>query len=252
MNKAYWDGLANTFTSDVFEVFKNDSRGLIRSAIRDHGDRERIACDIGCGVGSLLPKLADTFGKVIAIDISSKCLQKAEENCGAFTNIVYLNRDLAREQTKIPKNDFSICVNALIFPSMAGRINFIDNSVAALKRGGILVLVVPALESALLRNHREVQWLLKTEGVATTAEQIDFIGLDGINAKKLSLGLVNIDGVKTKHFLKEEIMIMFEQRGMAVLEIAKLEYAWDTEFFKPPKWMQAPYPWDWFVLAKKK
>ena len=38
---------------------------------------------------------------------------------------------------------------------------------------------------------------------------------------------------------------------MVIRRIEKLEYAWDIEFFSPPKWMKDPFPWDWFFLAEK-
>jgi hypothetical protein len=31
----------------------------------------------------------------------------------------------------------------------------------------------------------------------------------------------------------------------------KIEYNWDTEFIKPPKWLKEPRPWDWMVVARK-
>jgi hypothetical protein len=31
----------------------------------------------------------------------------------------------------------------------------------------------------------------------------------------------------------------------------KLEYGWKTEFSHPPRWMKAPFPWDWLVTARK-
>lgn len=60
-----------------------------------------------------------------------------------------------------------------------------------------------------------------------------------------------IDGVPTKHFLKEELNVLLAQKQMTVLEVKKLEYPWDTEFEHPPKWMKAPFPWDWLILARK-
>ncbi len=251
MDKAYWEDLANNFKQDVFEVYKNDANGLIARAIQAHSHNAKTASDVGCGVGSLLPKLADSFSEVNAIDISPKCLKRAKKYCSQYSNIRYLDVDLSAAKAKLPSSDFSLCVNALIFPSLKGRINFLNTMVDALNNKGILLLVVPSLESALLRNHREIQWNLKSGMNTNQAQQSDFVGIDGVNAKNLSLGLISLDGVKTKHFLREELFIMLEQRGLAVLDINKIEYSWDTEFFKPPQWMQAPFPWDWFCLARK-
>jgi 2-polyprenyl-3-methyl-5-hydroxy-6-metoxy-1,4-benzoquinol methylase len=240
MNKTYWDNLAENFEHDVFEVYKNDADGLIAKAIRKYASKEKIACDVGCGVGSLLPSLSKAFGKVKAIDLSPRCLQKAAQKCSEYSNITYLAEDLSSGICRLPRSDFSLCVNALIFPSLTGRIHFLDASVKALKREGVLLLVVPSFESALFRNHQEIHWNIKAGIQPQYAQRTHFDGIDGLSAKQINLGMVAIDGVETKHFLQEELVLMLEQRKMTVIDIQKIEYSWDTEFNEPPKWMGAP------------
>ncbi len=79
-------------------------------------------------------------------------------------------------------------------------------------------------------------------------------GLSPCHLKKGSVsdGLINIDDVTTKHYLREEIVVTWEKAGFEILEIKKIEYGWDTEFDDVPSWMKAPFPWDWMVLARKK
>ena len=73
-----------------------------------------------------------------------------------------------------------------------------------------------------------------------------------LNSKGLEHGIVHIDGVPTKHYLREELEASLADRGFKVLDIDKLEYPWTTEFDAPPRWMKAPFPWDWFVVARRK
>jgi hypothetical protein len=68
---------------------------------------------------------------------------------------------------------------------------------------------------------------------------------------QLRQGVLDADGVPTKHFLREELTAALQSRGFRILQVEKLEYAWTTEFDSPPDWMQSPYPWDWLVLAAK-
>jgi len=63
--------------------------------------------------------------------------------------------------------------------------------------------------------------------------------------------VLNIEGVPTKHYLKEELTIYLSDFGLKVLSVDKVEYAWNTEFIEPPKWMNEPYPWDWLVICRK-
>jgi hypothetical protein len=110
--------------------------------------------------------------------------------------------------------------------------------------------VVPSLESALYSDFRLVQWNLKTglthsqavSGLKETANDTDL---------PLRQGIIDIDGVPTKHYLKEELVALFADLPFKVLAIEKVEYAWETEFDGPPEWMNEPYPWDWLILLEK-
>jgi len=57
--------------------------------------------------------------------------------------------------------------------------------------------------------------------------------------------------VKTKHYSAEELHVVFEQAGLKITALEKLEYDWNTEFASPPTWLTKPYPWDWMVECKK-
>ena len=252
MNRAYWDNLAQSFESTVFSVLKYDRAKYITHTIKQYGDKNKIAADLGCGIGSFLPALAQHFGKVYAVDISAKCLQRAKTHCNEYDNIIYRDIDLSAGKIKLPKFDFGLSVNALLSPKLEGRIRFIDASLKGLKKHGHFLLVVPSLESVLLANQRLIEWNIKEGTTANQAQRSLLISSEGHTTKKVCVGTVELDGVETKHYLKEEIFIMLERRGMDILSIKKLEYPWDTEFVDPPKWMSSPYPWDWFVLAKKR
>jgi hypothetical protein len=71
-------------------------------------------------------------------------------------------------------------------------------------------------------------------------------------AHGLTRGLVEIDGMPTKHYLREELELMAGRNGLDLLEMAKVEYGWETEFAAPPRWMREPWPWDWALLLRKK
>lgn len=115
-----------------------------------------------------------------------------------------------------------------------------------MKRGGHLLLVVPSLDSALLATFRHTQWNLRTGHDPGHAQR-----LAAGNTKGIEHGIVHLEGVPTKHYLREELEALHTARGFAVEAIEKIEYPWNTEFDNPPRWMREPYPWDWFVVARK-
>ena len=68
----------------------------------------------------------------------------------------------------------------------------------------------------------------------------------------LANGIVALDGVATKHYLREELEVTLRVLGLEPIDTRKVEYAWSTEFDEAPSWLQAPYPWDWMVVARKR
>lgn len=69
--------------------------------------------------------------------------------------------------------------------------------------------------------------------------------------RDLVQGIIHIDGVPTKHFGMSELEVVFNEVGLTITQIDKVEYNWDTEIANPPKTMGAPYPWDWLVECRK-
>lgn len=246
MNKKYWDEVSLKHDEKIFDVFSNDKSEVIQNAIRKYSSKEKTAMDLGCAIGNWLPLLASNFKKVYAVDIAKTYIQKASERNARFSNIEYIHQDLAGGTKKLPVSDFVVCINTLLTPSKADRDSTYNTVIKLVRKGGHLVLVVPALESALYSEYILDQWDLrdKKAGKKVSSSKIKYG--DPFN------GTIFLDGTPTKHHLKEELQFMLQKSGFEVLQTDKVEYTWKTEFHNPPVWMKAPYPWDWLVVAKKK
>jgi hypothetical protein len=133
--------------------------------------------------------------------------------------------------------------------TLAGILKKISKS---LRPGGYFVLVVPSLESMLFAQFRLIQWNLKTGMTHDQAVSASIEETESALDLRLEEGLVDIDGFATKHYLKEELIVLLEDLRFDVASIEKVEYDWSTEFAAPPRWMKEPYPWDWLVLSKKR
>ena len=72
----------------------------------------------------------------------------------------------------------------------------------------------------------------------------------GLQLKNILQGNAEIDSVPTKHYLKEELQLLLSNDGFVAEDFQKIEYEWDTEFLKPPKWLTEPKPWDWMAVAR--
>lgn len=247
MNRNYWEKIAPVYHTEIFDVLHNDKKALIRAAIKKIASPSKTVIDAGCAIGKWLPVLSPAFKKVYAADISAKNLTIAKNNYPNYTNVEYLRADMSKEKIRLPKCDVAVCINAILTDSLKKRTAFFHNLSLCVKKGGHLILVVPSLESWLLTRIIQHRWRIDK---ALFAENLS--GKQGIERyKNIRQGNAEIDDVPTKHYLREELMLLLSREGFKTLESKKIEYNWKTEFRQPPKWLREPSPWDWFLLASK-
>lgn len=245
MDEEDWDNVAATFERDIFNVIEHDRKGKILKRILRFGGKDRSVADIGCGIGRTIPMLAKHFGQVHATDISRECLLLAESRNARYNNVDYIHADLI-QALPIPPVDLSLCINVLLIAARAKRQAMLTHICASIKPGGHLLLVTPAVESALYASHRLVQ-LNEDKGMAPRVAQRKAAR----DTSKLDMGIVMIDGVPTKHHLKEELHDLLRDQGMEVMETVKIEYPWAYVLDEAPADMPAPLPWNWMVIAQK-
>ena len=247
MDRSYWEKIAPAYDTEIFDVLKNDSKGIIVSAINQFASAEKSVIDIGCAIGKWLPVLSPAFKKVYAVDISIENLNIAKKLFPEFTNVEYSRVDMSNPRAKIKACDFAICINAILTDSLKNRNTFFTNLKKCVKKNGRIILVIPSLESSMLTSIIRQRWDPDNDAA-------DFISKTKKNQqfKNLLQGNAEIDKVPTKHYLKEELELLLANEGFAAEEFHKIEYDWSTEFLKPPKWLKQPRPWDWMVLGKKK
>jgi SAM-dependent methyltransferase len=251
MDKSYWNKIGKIYREEIFSVSESDKSKIIKRALRKYAASGGVAADFGCGIGGFVGMLAEHFKRVYAIDFSRSCLEKAKSLHDDLNHISFHCADLTVPKLSFPKVDFILCVNAVITSSLSKRLGILKNLGAHVKKGGHLFLVVPSLESACLTNYRLIQWNLD-DGMSPSSAIISGFEKPKSPTVCFHQGVVEIDHVPTKHYLKEELAATLEDLNFDVVSFQKVEYGWDTEFDSPPVWMKAPYPWDWLVVAKKK
>ncbi|MBL7871149.1 MAG: class I SAM-dependent methyltransferase [Cyclobacteriaceae bacterium] len=246
--KEHWNKIAPSYNDEIFDVFQNDKFRKLSTYFKKHGSLSKTAIDFGCGNGKSFPFIAPLFKQVIAFDISKGLLKQAEQR--GFTNVTLKQADLTKKKLVLPKVDFAFCCNVIMFPVRKKNCQMIDNVYRSLKPGGIAVIVLPSLDSALFAAWRMMD-VYEKEG--TKPQDIPKNEFDYFKANKRDLiqGIIHIDGVPTKHYSESEIKVMFREAGFTVTAIDKLEYDWETEIALPPKWLKDPYPWDWLVELRK-
>jgi len=250
MNARFWDTVADSFDDEIFNTLASDRNKTIVGHIDRFSSADSIVCDFGCGVGRYLPLLAKRFKAVCAVDISRKCLEVAQRDCAFLENVSYFRIDLSSNQSSLDKFDFAISINSLLAPSLQKRRVALKTIFRHLSPEGHLLIVVPSLESALFSTSRLFEWRERTNnrhknGFALKFGPRDSRGLD------IARGVLNLDGLLEKHYLKEELLVALTDVGFEVNELEKVEYSWRAMFDNPPRWMKEPYPWDWLATCRK-
>ena len=149
-------------------------------------------------------------------------------------------------KAKMPLCDAGICINAILTDSLKKRNVFFTNLKKCIKKNGYLILVIPSLESSMLTSIIRQRWDPDKD-----ANGIIRKNKSGFQLKNMLQGNAEIDSVPTKHYLKEELQLLLANEGFKTEDFQKIEYDWNTEFLKPPKWLTEPKPWDWMVMARK-
>lgn len=250
MDRNYWEQKGGVYDAEIFDVYAEDRGGVVGAAIRRLVKKNDHVADLGCGTGKALPLLVARACSVEAVDLSDSCLREARRASAAHPSIRYRRADLAQDRSRVSL-DFILSVNVLIMPDASVRKAILKTFARRLKTGARCLMVVPSLESSLWVAQQLFRWEIR-DGAGPKAAGRTVTRLLGDRFRPaLAEGIVPIDGVATKHYLREELTLELEQVGLRIVRTDKVEYGWHTEFADPPAWMREPYPWDWMVEAEK-
>jgi len=260
MRPDFWDTMHSDFDDVVFDPVASDVQGAFWKAVDRYGKGAKRIADFGCGTGRQLPRLSQDCDEVVGLDFAPKLLAVARARLGEDSPVQLRRADLRKRVPGLRNIDFAVCVNALIMTKIEDRRAMLRTLRSALRPGAKLVMIVPSLEGALYVNERLIEWnrrsglrgrALLREGIAASAE----------SARDLLLGVIDLAGSPTKHFLREEALCEFRDAGFHLAPEAlrkgdaeaRIEYPWSAYFEKAPRWLTAPLPWDWlFVLQRGK
>jgi SAM-dependent methyltransferase len=246
--KEHWNKIAPTYNDEIFDVFQSDKKRKLPAYFKKHAGTNKTAIDFGCGNGKSFPYLAHQFKHILGLDISKGLLTQARKR--GYVNVDLQQADLTKSKLTLPPADFAFCCNVIMFPEVEKNYITIRNIYASLKPGGVALIVLPSLDSALFSSWRLID-LYRKEGVKPMdIASNEFHYFKG-NKRDIIQGIVHIDGVPTKHYTEPEIQVIFKEAGFHVTRVDKIEYDWNTELTSPPEWLKDPYPWDWLVECRK-
>src|SRR5688500_20382233 len=102
--ESHWNKIAQSYEDEIFDVFKSDKKKKLSVYFKKYANQEHVAIDLGCGIGKAFPYLSPAFKKVLAVDISDKCLDIAAND--QYKNIEFQKLDLTYPELNLPQADF--------------------------------------------------------------------------------------------------------------------------------------------------
>ncbi|WPX08535.1 class I SAM-dependent methyltransferase [Anaerocellum danielii] len=150
--KEYFDLLADKWDSIVHHDPQKVKR-IIETAGLKEGD---TVLDVGCGTGVLedyLLKEVGKSGKIIAVDISEKMIEKAKEKFKHASNITFLCADVVSLEFE---EYFDVVFCYSVFPHIDDKEKAIKKFAKMLKKTGKLVIAHSQSRQAINELHKKL------------------------------------------------------------------------------------------------
>jgi SAM-dependent methyltransferase len=107
--------------------------------------REASVLEVGCGVGRMTRRLAQLFGKVIALDISEEMLRRCRDNLSSFDNVEYRLVEGDGTLGRPCEGGVDVVFSYVTFqhvPSAVAQLRYFENCARALRTGGKLAVQI--------------------------------------------------------------------------------------------------------------
>lgn len=239
----FWDGVED-YERQVISLRHRPGYAAIEARISVAMPPGGAAADIGCGPGYFLP-LLNPARAIYAVDWSEKMLLRARNRAPSHTAFVHM--DAGELQLPEPL-DFALCLNVLAPGNHSSALTFMSRLTSAVAPNGILMVVLPSMESLLYRANLEHFQTARdgSEGQSLNDRLDEFV--QGFNNP---LGYVKSDaGTVTKYWVAEEfeaaISLVADCR---IEERFKVPVFW-TDYSPETSWQpdfEPPWMWGWLV-----
>jgi SAM-dependent methyltransferase len=245
----HWSRAAEGYEEAFIDPYLPEVRNPLRQTVAKLADKQKTIADLGCGIGPLLPFLADHFGKVIAVDFAEGMLARARERCQGLTNIEFRKRDLTDLAGLAGQVDVAVAVNSLVLP----RTSALDAALRAihgtLRAGGQFLGIVPAMDSVhyftmLLLDRARLVGMPDDKARQNAAHHAEHPYYD------FAFGTFRYKGLEQHFWQPFEVRYRLRRAGFRRVRIAKVHLSWQ-QFGCARDLGDQPPPWDWFFRAER-
>lgn len=245
----YWSEAARRYEYEFVDPYEKAINNPLLAALDAVPDAaSKVAADLGCGIGPLLPRLCGLFRQVHAIDFAPGMLERARQRVADRGNVVFHQRALTDLAEWAGQLDVAVAVNSLVQPDVAEIDAVLRQVRQALRPGGVFLGIVPAIDAV----HYHTMLLLDRARAA---------GMPPVQARRnaeqhaehalydFAFGGFAYLGLRQHFWMPFEVGHRLRRAGFRRVRKAKVRLAWE-QFACAADLARHPPPWDWFFRAE--
>jgi SAM-dependent methyltransferase len=245
----YWSRAAKSYEEDFVDPYRPGVRSPLANALRQLADPGRkTVADLGCGIGPLLPFLAQHFRQVFAIDFAEGMLQRARERCHNLSNVEFYHLPLTDLASLSRRIDVAVAVNSLVMPEVTELEESLRQIHRLLRPGGVFLGIVPAMDAVhyytmllvdrALAAGRPMEVARKNAAHHAEHATYDF-----------AFGQFRFQGLEQHFWQSFEVRYRLSRAGFCRIQLARVLLSWEQFAYGNDLREYAP-PWDWFFQAE--
>jgi SAM-dependent methyltransferase len=243
----FWSKAAGAYESEFIDPYRPDVRSPLLKVLRQLADPCKVVADLGCGIGPLLPFLAEQFRTVYAVDFAEGMLERARQRCARLKNVVFLQRGLTDLGPLAGKLDVAVAVNSLVLPDLLDLEEALRQIHASLKPGGRLLGILPAMDAVHYFTMLLVDRALAA-GKPMGAARKNAAHFAEHGLYDFAFGQFRYKGLEQHFWQPFEIRYRLRRTGFRKVQLGRVRLSWQ-QFACGSELKEQPPPWDWFVAA---
>lgn len=245
----HWSRAAAGYEEAFIDPYLPEVRNPLRRAVAKLADKRKIVADLGCGIGPLLPFLAERFGRVIAVDFAEGMLARARERCLGLSNVEFHKGNLTDLDDFAGQVDVAVAVNSLVMPDTAALDAALRAIHGTLRAGGHFLGIVPAIDAVhyftmLLLDRARSSGMPEGKARQNAAHHAEHEYYD------FAFGTFRFQGLEQHFWQPFEVRHRLRRTGFRRVRKAKVHLAWQQFGCARDLGDEAP-PWDWFFHARR-
>lgn len=246
----FWSLAAASYEKEFIDPYLPDVRNPLLKVLRRLADpRKKNVADLGCGIGPLLPFLADHFRSVVAVDFAAGMLDRARAKAAGCGNVSFVQTSLTDLAALREPLDVAVAVNSLVMPDVRDIDRVLAEVYRVLKPGGSFLGILPAMDAV----HYFTMLLLDralASGKPPDAARKNAAHLGDHETFDFAFAQFRYQGLEQHFWQPFEARYRFRRAGFKRLRLKKVFLSW-PQFSAAPELKQYDPPWDWFFLARK-